>query len=223
MSDSPYANRIWKGPRIKHELDPPAVEVATTGPDPVPEPPQPPLKRSRSQSVHEENDRDGLHRDEKRLKIESVEEHDQNIVDIASLVQQAEASVMRELMSEPHPDPAPEFEDSGISQEILDVINGAHIKLDNLGNDNDDNHDMSQDILNAINQAQVKPDHDDDISRDILDAINEAADRESLNRQAENQAEEEKGSPDTLWSSPSYYTRRKHIIPALGSLVGSAR
>ena len=51
---------------------------------------------------------DGQSRDEKRLKIEPVESDNDNIVDIASLVQQAEASVMQELMPEPQPDPEPD-------------------------------------------------------------------------------------------------------------------
>ena len=189
---------------------------------------------------------DGQSRDEKRLKIEPVESDNDNIVDIASLVQQAEASVMQELMPEPQPDPEPdpepvsvsepmpEPENHDISQDILDVINRTQAKLGSHENDNaydygsygDSGNDISQDILNAISQTQVKPDadyDDDGISQEILDAINEATNHESLNQQTGHQSEDEKDLPDTIWGSPNHYTRRKHIIPALGNLVGSAR
>ena len=150
---------------------------------------------------------------------------------------------MQELMPEPEletepkslSETMPDPENHDIPQDILDIINRAQAKLDSNGTGNDNNNnsaygsygdignDMSQDILDAINQTQVKPDDDDDgISQDILDAINEAANHECLNQQTEPQAEDEKDLPDTIWGSPNYYTRRKHIIPALGNLVGSA-
>lgn len=169
---------------------------------------QSPLKRSRSQSAQEDDRRDESYRDEKRLKTEPVEESE--IVDIASLVQQAEASVMHELISEP--------EDHDISEDIFNAING-HDDIDEI---KPDHNDVSQDILNAINQAQVKPDHDDDISQDILNAINEAQAESAHPHPQADPTMDDDIPPDTIWSNPTHYTRRKHIIPALGSLVSVA-
>ncbi len=182
--------------------------------EPSQEPLISPLKRSRSQSVHDEDNNNEHHRDEKRLKIEPIEEYE--IVDIASLVQKAEASVMQGLM--PEPDLGPDNTD--ISLDILNAINDTHVKPDH--------HDVSREILNAINQAHVKPDddndddndNDNDISQDILNAINEAQAR-SVHPHSDPGTEEET-PPDTIWSHPIHYTRRKHIIPALGHLVSSA-
>ncbi|RYP04614.1 hypothetical protein DL764_004351 [Monosporascus ibericus] len=190
-------------PRIKHE--PPAEDAMIIDPEPPQEQPREPLKepfhstlkRSRSQSTDDDGIGEDHSRDEKRLKTEPVEN---DIVDIASLVQQAEASVMQELM--------PEHDHDDISQDILNAINGSHVKPDH--------DDVSDDILKPIDESHVQHD-DDDLSQDILNAINEAQ-VEASHQQSDTETDE-KTPPDTIWSNPAYYTRRKHIIPALGNLA----
>ncbi|RYP70579.1 hypothetical protein DL771_005398 [Monosporascus sp. 5C6A] len=190
-------------PQIKHE--PPtedAMIINTEAPqeqtcEPLQEPLHSALKRSRSQSTHDDSIGEGHSRDEKRLKTELVEN---DIVDIASLVQQAEASVMQELM--------PEHNHNDISQDILNAINGSQVKPD---------HDhVSDDMLKPIDESHVQDD-DNNLSQDILNAIKDAQ-AESSHQQSDTRTDE-KTPPDTIWSNPAYYTRRKHIIPALGNLA----
>lgn len=188
------------GPRIKNE---PSVDDAVmVDAEPSQPPLSSPLKRSRSQSPQKDDGNDNEnHRYEKRLKTEPAEEND--IVDIASLVQQAEASVMQELVPETN------HNDHDFSEDIFNAINGH--------NDQADEHEIPQEIIDAINQAHAKSDHDDGISQDILNAINEAR-TEPMSHHADPQPDE-KAPPDTIWNNTAHYTRRKHIIPALGSLV----
>ncbi|RYO95957.1 hypothetical protein DL765_011695 [Monosporascus sp. GIB2] len=190
-------------PPIKHE--PPAEDAMILDPQPPQEQPHEPLqepfhsalKRSRSQSTQDDGIGEDHSRDEKRLKTEPVEN---DIVDIASLVQQAEASVMQELM--------PEHDPNDISQDILNAINGSQVKPDH--------DDVSEDIPKPTDESHAQDD-DNDLSRDILNAINEAQ-AESSHQQSDTRTDE-KTLPDTIWSNPTYYTRRKHIIPALGNLA----
>ncbi|RYP78964.1 hypothetical protein DL769_003094 [Monosporascus sp. CRB-8-3] len=190
-------------PPIKHE--PRAEDAMIVDPEPPQEQPREPLqepfhstlKRSRSQSTGGDGIGEDHSRDEKRLKTEPVEN---DIVDIASLVQQAEASVMQGLI--------PEHDHNDISQDILNAINGSHVKPDH--------DDVSEENLKPIDESRVQ-DNDNDLSRDILNAINEAQ-VESSHQQSDTQTDE-KTPPDTIWSNPAHYTRRKHIIPALGNLA----
>ncbi|RYP66276.1 hypothetical protein DL770_008835 [Monosporascus sp. CRB-9-2] len=190
-------------PPIKHE--PPAEDAMIIDREPPQEQPHEPLqepfhsapKRSRSQSTHDDGIGEDHSRDEKRLKTEPAEN---DVVDIASLVQQAEASVMQELM--------PEHHHNDISQDILNAINGSQVKPDH--------DDVSEDILKPIDESHVQHD-DNDLSQDILNAIKEAQ-VESSHRQSGTETDE-KTPPDTIWSNPAYYTCRKHIIPALGNLA----
>ncbi|RYO91397.1 hypothetical protein DL766_001362 [Monosporascus sp. MC13-8B] len=201
-ADAAGAEKPPTSPSIKHE--PPAEDAMILYPQPPQEPREPlqepfhsALKRSRSQSTHDDGIGEDYSRDEKRLKTEPVEN---DIVDIASLVQQAEASVMQELMPEPDP--------NDISQDILNAINGSQVKPDH--------DDVSEDILKSTDESHAQDD-DNDLSQDILNAINEAQ-AESSHQQSDTRTDE-KTPPDTIWSNPAYYTRRKHIIPALGNLA----
>ncbi|RYP13321.1 hypothetical protein DL767_010807 [Monosporascus sp. MG133] len=140
-------------PPIKHE--PPAEDARIIDPEPPQEQPfHSALKRSRSQSTHDDGIGEDNSRDEKRLKTEPVEN---DIVDIASLVQQAEASVMQELM--------PGHDHNDISQDILNAINGSQVKPDH--------DDVSEDILKPVDESHAQHD-DNNLSQDILNAINEA-------------------------------------------------
>ncbi|OTA95178.1 hypothetical protein M434DRAFT_394078 [Hypoxylon sp. CO27-5] len=124
-----------------------------------------PLKRPRTP-----DEKDDQLRDEKRTKIESDEVHEeQNEMDeLALLVQQAQAEAMQHFQLEPE-------------------------RVDGLPS----NHD----------------DHIDHISHDM------SGFETTFEPQAHTPVENTEPRPESLWSNPRDFTRRKHIIPALGNLA----
>ncbi|KAI5864450.1 telomere repeat binding factor-domain-containing protein [Durotheca rogersii] len=147
-------------PCIKSE--PPAADSMAMDLNPVLERPQSPLKRPRTP------DEDGgeRSRDEKRLKVEDEgpEAGLGDMDEIARLVQQAEASVMRQFR------PVPDSVD-GLPTSDIEGVHGLPV---------------------------LQPPFDP---------------------RAPTQMENTEPRSESLWSNPRDFTRRKHIIPALGSLA----
>jgi protein TBF1 len=70
----------------------------------------------------------------------------------------------------------------------------------------EDHGDLVLDILKAVNEAQAQ----DQPPADVMPEVGPAGLEE----------DEKRPSPESIWSNPTNYTRRKHIIPSLGHLVG---
>ncbi|KAI0098595.1 telomere repeat binding factor-domain-containing protein [Hypoxylon sp. NC0597] len=133
--------------------------------DHAPNQPESPLKRPRTP-----DEKDDQLRDEKRTKIENDGAHEgENEMDeLALLVQQAQAEAMQHFHLEP---------------ERVDGLPSNHAE------------------------------HIDHISHDMSGL--EAA----FEHQAHTPVENVEPRPESLWSNPRDFTRRKHIIPALGNLA----
>ncbi|KAI1817614.1 hypothetical protein GGS20DRAFT_531943 [Poronia punctata] len=157
--------------------------------------PQSPLKRSRSPDDANNTERDG-HREEKRMKIEPAP--DNGLDEIARMVQAVQASVMQDILSTPAPELGPasepkqglDTEPQPQSDSHIDADDKPHIK-------------RLDEVFETTEQEQAN-----------IDAALEAA----LNEQR-SPSRDGDTRPDTLWSNPRDYTRRKHIIPALGALA----
>ncbi|KAJ2973564.1 hypothetical protein NUW58_g8906 [Xylaria curta] len=151
--------------------------------------PQSPLKRSRSPNHNEPFDADE-HRDEKRMKTEPAADDD--LDEIARMVQAVQASVMKEFLSAPNPniEPVPDPEPEPVPEPQHEPNPTPPIE-------------QSVEIFETTELEQAN----------IESALNAALDQQrSLSRDAEPR-------PDSLWNNPQDYTRRKHIIPALGALA----
>ncbi|OTB01031.1 hypothetical protein M426DRAFT_224739 [Hypoxylon sp. CI-4A] len=77
--------------------------------------------------------------------------------------------------------------------------------------DHDTHHDFLSNNIDHIDQTSHDTSHD--ISHDI------ASFEESFHHQEPTPVENTEPRPESLWSNPRDFTRRKHIIPALGSLA----
>jgi hypothetical protein len=154
--------------------------------------PQLPLKRSRSPNDGNSFDGDG-HREEKRVKKETAADDD--LDEIARMVQAVQASVMKEFLSapeshlEPEPEPKPGLE--------LKPADRPHIE-------------QPDEVFETTEQEHIN-----------IESALESALEATLNQQRSPSRDAEV-RPDTLWNNPRYYTRRKHIIPALGALVSGS-
>ncbi|KAI0416467.1 telomere repeat binding factor-domain-containing protein [Xylaria grammica] len=158
--------------------------------------PQSPLKRSRSPNDSKPIDSDER-RDEKRMKTEPAA--DDELDEIARMVQAAQASVMDFLSApapnvehgpEPEPEPEPEPGPQPEPQTQAELEPNPRVE-------------QSDEVFETTEHEQVN----------IESALEAALD------QQRSPSRDEEPRPDTLWSNPRYYTRRKHIIPALGALA----
>ncbi|KAI1132183.1 hypothetical protein F5Y10DRAFT_231739 [Nemania abortiva] len=157
--------------------------------------PRSPLKRFRSPDENNTDGSDG-NRDEKRLKVEPAADDD--LDEIARMVQAVQASVMKEFLSAPDPtiqhkpevEPGPEYEHEHEPEPEPEPKPRPHIE-------------QSDDIFETTEHEQVS----------IESAI------EAVLEQQRSLSVDMEPRPDTLWNNPRDYTRRKHIIPALGALA----
>ncbi|KAI0542093.1 telomere repeat binding factor-domain-containing protein [Xylaria digitata] len=144
----------------------------------------------RSRSPNDSQAIDGdEHRDEKRMKTEPVA--DNELDEIARMVQAAQASVM-DFLSAPAPniEHEPEPEPQPQPQPQPELESNPRIEqLDEIFETTEHEQVNIESALEAALDQQRSP------SRDV------------------------EPRPDTLWSNPRDYTRRKHIIPALGALA----
>ncbi|KAI0472418.1 hypothetical protein F4859DRAFT_104008 [Xylaria cf. heliscus] len=152
-----------------------------------PQSPQSPLKRSRSSNDGNPLDSDE-HRTEKRMKTEPAPENDMD--EIARMVQAVHASVMKDFLAAPAPNIEPEPEPEPAPQPELEPKPTSH-----LG--------QPDEIFETTEHEQVN-----------IESALEAA----LAQQRSPSGDIEP-RPDTLWNNPRDYTRRRHIIPALGALA----
>ncbi|KAI0909080.1 telomere repeat binding factor-domain-containing protein [Ustulina deusta] len=145
------------------------------------QPTQSPLKRSRSPNRGKPTYGDE-NRDEKRIKTEPAADDD--LDEIARMVQAAQESVMKQLLSAPDPD----------------IEHGPKTEPEP---EPDTHMEQPDEVIETTEHEQVN----------IESALVAALDQQrSPSRDAEPRS-------DTLWSNPRDYTRRKHIIPALGALA----
>ncbi|KAI0552772.1 hypothetical protein F4679DRAFT_533839 [Xylaria curta] len=160
---------------------------------PPPQSPQSPLKRNRSPDDNHPVNGDE-HRDEKRMKIEPAAENDMD--EIARMVQAVHASVMKDFLSapapnfEPEPEPEPEPVHVPVPETRLEPESTLH-------------RGRSDEIFETTEHEQIN-----------IEAALEAA----LDQQRSPSGDIEP-RPDTLWNNPRDYTRRKHVIPALAALA----
>ncbi|KAI1117486.1 telomere repeat binding factor-domain-containing protein [Nemania sp. NC0429] len=178
-------------PVIKTE--PSSGDALIVDPEPLPLPaqsPHSPLKRSRSLSDNDAPDGDG-HRDEKRMKMEPAAAGD--LDEIARMVQAVQDSVMKELLSAPDPNVGhnkPELKPEPELEPRLELGPTPCIEQSV-----EVFQTTEHDLANMESASEAALDQDRSLSRDI------------------------EPRPDTLWNNPRDYTRRKHIIPALGALA----
>lgn len=129
------------------------------------------------------------------MKIEPAAAGD--LDEIARMVQAVQDSVMKEFLSAPDPNiehkPEPEPKPEPELEPELELGPTPHIE-------------QSVEIFETTEHDLVN-----------MESASEAAldQQRSLSRDVEPR-------PDTLWNNPRDYTRRKHIIPALGALVSAA-
>lgn len=162
------------------------------------EPPPSPIKRARTPDEDDEQSRD-----EKRLKLENEGVND--IDDIALLVQQAEASVMQQFHSE-----YPTTEDMSCNDDHFhDITHDIS---------HDMSHDMSHDISHDIHGMSHELPHD--LSHDTSHSL--AGLEHTFEPEIPSPVENPEPRPESLWSNPRDFTRRKHIIPGLGSMVSAS-
>ncbi|KAJ8125246.1 hypothetical protein O1611_g8393 [Lasiodiplodia mahajangana] len=180
-------------PVIKTEPFPGDAMVVDGSPPFATQSPRSPLKRSHS--PYENNPASGdAHREEKRLKIEPAADDD--LDEIARMVQAVQASVMKEFLSAPDArtphEPGPEL---GL---------GLEPEHQSKPEPQPESHiEQSDEIFETTEHEQAS----------IESAIEAALEQQrSLSVDIEPR-------PDTLWNNPRDYTRRKHIIPALGALA----
>ncbi|KAI1186740.1 hypothetical protein F5B17DRAFT_431296 [Nemania serpens] len=181
-------------PVIKTE--PPSGDAIVLGPEPLPLPAQSsqsPLKRSRSPSDYNGTDGDGR-RDEKRMKIEPAAAGD--LDEIARMVQAVQDSVMKEFLSAPDPsvEHKPEPEPKPDPNPEPEPEHGPG-PTPHIEQSVEIFETTEHDLANLESASEAALDQPRSLSRDI------------------------EPRPDTLWNNPRDYTRRKHIIPALGALA----
>lgn len=172
-----------------------------------PFPTQSPLKRSRSPDDGDGGDGD-KYRDEKRIKLEPAA--DDELDEIARMVQAVQASVMKELLSvpdssiqhKPEPEPEPEPEPAPVSAPTYAPAPAPDLEP-RLELGPETHIEPSDEIFESTEHEQIS----------IESALEGALDQ---NRSL---SEDIEPRPDTLWNNPRDYTRRKHIIPALGALA----
>ncbi|KAI0112009.1 hypothetical protein GGR51DRAFT_52686 [Nemania sp. FL0031] len=182
-------------PVIKTEPFPGDAMVIDNEPSFPTQSPRSPLKRSHSldENNHIGGDR---YREEKRLKIEPAADDD--LDEIARMVQAVQASVMKEFLSAP---------DTSIPHEHgpeLELGPEPELEHPSKPEPQPEPHlEQSDEIFETTEHEQVS----------IESAIEAALEQQrSLSADIEPR-------PDTLWNNPRDYTRRKHIIPALGALA----
>ncbi|KAI1754701.1 hypothetical protein F4782DRAFT_552658 [Xylaria castorea] len=166
---------------------------------PPPQSPQSHLKRFRSPDASNSANGDE-HRNEKRMKTEPAAENDMD--EIARMVQAVHASVMKDFLSAPAPniEPEPEPEPEPVP---VPVPVPAPALEPGLEPESTLHQGQSDEIFETTEHEQVN-----------IEAALEAA----LDQQRSPSGDIEP-RPDTLWNNPQDYTRRKHIIPALGALA----
>ncbi|KAI1346004.1 telomere repeat binding factor-domain-containing protein [Xylaria sp. FL0043] len=162
-------------------------------PSQPPQSPQSPLKRFRSPNNDSALNGDE-YRDEKRVKAEPAA--DDSYDEIARMVEAVQASVMKEFLSAPLPNtehpPEIERKPEPTPISVSEPEKEPHARIA-----------QPNEVLETTEREQVN----------IESALEAVLDQQrSLSRDAEPR-------PDTLWSNPRDYTRRKHIIPALGALA----
>ncbi|KAI0974982.1 hypothetical protein F4678DRAFT_421536 [Xylaria arbuscula] len=159
----------------------------------LPQSPQSPLKRSRSP-----NDdipvNDDEHRDEKRMKTEPAVDGD--LDEIARMVQAVQASVMKEFLSAPSPNIEHQPEPEPLPEPTPAPAPEP---------ERESNPQMEQ-----VDEVFETTEHEQVGIESALEAV--------LDQQRSSSRDSEPRS-DTLWSNPRNFTRRKHIIPALGALA----
>lgn len=128
--------------------------------------------------------------------------------EIARMVQAVQASVMKEFLSAPHPnierEPDPEP-----GPELAPALA--------LAPDREPKRERASISESRIEQSVEVFETTEHEQADIEAALEAALDQQ---RSPSGDAEPR---PDTLWNNPRDYTRRKHIIPALGALVSASR
>ncbi|KAI1430899.1 hypothetical protein GGR50DRAFT_144505 [Xylaria sp. CBS 124048] len=163
--------------------------------------PQSALKRSWAS-----NDTNGVeigeHREEKRIKIESSAEED--IDEIARMVQAVQASVMKEFLSTPGPIPDPQLLPELQSDQRPELQPETQAELQPKI------EPMSKDHIERSHEVFETTEHEQ---------ANIGSPMEIAPDQRRSPSTDMEGEPDTLWHNPRYYTRRKHILPALGALA----
>ncbi|KAI0015260.1 telomere repeat binding factor-domain-containing protein [Xylariomycetidae sp. FL0641] len=212
---------LWPGPEIKHE--PLNSDAMVLDSEPTrSSPPPSPRKRSRSpheynQDQHQGQDGEMDNREEKRLKMEP--EVDDGMDEIARLVQQAEASVLQQIQSAPETsDQVPSFTrpettpgtDPAREREREPEAEAEAEAESNTGPDQ--KHEpqaQASSEIDHMNGVLDSAEHDD------FEAALEAA----LEQARTSPVEDIQSRPDSIWSNPRDYTRRKHLIPALGSMA----
>ncbi|KAI0181606.1 telomere repeat binding factor-domain-containing protein [Hypoxylon sp. FL1284] len=174
-------------PHIKTE-DLPASDPMTLDRDP-PSPHSPTAKRPRTADEAGEQSRN-----EKRMKVEADGENDMD--EIARLVQQAEASVMQQFQSEPN-------RTDSLPADDFDHFHDPHPDI---------SHELSHDVSH-----DVPHDISNNVSHDVSHELPAIA--PTIEPQPPTPVDDVEPRPESLWSNPRDFTRRKHIIPALGSLA----
>jgi len=160
--------------------------------------PESPLKRSRSPE-NAKTFGDNGYREEKRMKIEPTTEN--GLDEIARMVQAVQASVMQDILSTPVPDLEPTLE----SRHEPETGTQPQSQLQH-DSETKPHTEQSTEVFETTEREQVNTES----------ALEAALDeRRSPSRDADTR-------PDTLWNNPRDYTRRKHIIPALGALVSGS-
>ncbi|KAI2642068.1 hypothetical protein GGS21DRAFT_501018 [Xylaria nigripes] len=161
--------------------------------------PQSSLKRSRPLNATSDVE-SGEKREEKRIKVEQAADDD--LDEIARMVQAVQASVMKEFLSTSEPNPQlelqPEAEagaEPNKERPEPEVVVKPEPELDPVSKSR---IQESDDVFETTEHEQVN-------IESPLESI-------SISRDADTR-------PDTLWHNPRDYTRRKHIIPALGALA----
>ncbi|KAJ8110537.1 hypothetical protein ONZ43_g5843 [Nemania bipapillata] len=162
----------------------------------TPFPTQPPLKRSRSPDDTSCVNGDA-YRDEKRMKIEPAADDD--LDEIARMVQAVQASVMKEFLSVP---------DAGIQHK-------AEPKPELV---REREREPEPEVVAPLPEPHIEPSDEIFETTEHEQASIELALEAALDQQRSLSGDVEP-RPDTLWNNPRDYTRRKHIIPALGALA----
>jgi hypothetical protein len=189
-------------PVIKREPfhgDAMAIDCGSALPPPSLRSPHSPLKRSRSPDDGGPIDGDE-HRDEKRMKTEPGAGDDMD--EIAQMVQAVQASVMKEFLSAPNPNIERELEPGPEPTPTLAPAPDRERKRERASI-SEPRIEQSVEVFETTEHEQA----------DIEAALEAALDQQ---RSPSGDAEPR---PDTLWNNPRDYTRRKHIIPALGALA----
>ncbi|KAI1266311.1 hypothetical protein F5Y18DRAFT_416638 [Xylariaceae sp. FL1019] len=198
-------------PNIKTEpVNSDAMMIDSEPPPTTQFPPSPPQqKRSRSPDDHGHADGDDR-REEKRLKVEEPSPWDDDLDEIARMVQAASENAMRnfhsppepELEVEKHPQPQPQPR----PQSQPEPQPQPEYKPDDYKPEPVPEH-----------RAQV-PTHGLDIMEHVESSIENPLDG-MFDEVDSPPKDSDESRPDTLWSNHRDYTRRKHVIPALGALA----